>query len=204
VSVTKADILGINSNSLYYLFHYEKGMIMAFINILVAVNAAELAERLGDGSMQPGSVSGPTNLGAWGGSDVFVSMITQNSYIASNQGGSELDVKANSGDTVRWTASTFDGDTDYTAFLYNGSFNPSASITTLSYFNMQTSVYLPSGSDPVNGTLQLFHNNAYATQGTVIEAGQKIQYTLSFKLVNNSTGAVIGYFVWDPFISIAN
>jgi hypothetical protein len=47
-------------------------MIMALINILVAVNAAELAERLGDGSMQPGSVSNPTNLGAWGGSDVFV------------------------------------------------------------------------------------------------------------------------------------
>lgn len=45
---------------------------MALINILVAVNAAELAERLGDGSMQPGSVSNPTNLGAWGGSDVFV------------------------------------------------------------------------------------------------------------------------------------
>jgi len=179
-------------------------MIMALINILVAVNAAELAERLGDGSMQPGSVSSPTNLGAWGGSDVFVSMITQNSYIASNQGGSELDVKANSGDTVRWTVSTFDGDTDYTAFLFSGSFNPSASITALSYFNMHTSVYLPSGSDPVNGTIQLFHNNAYATQGTVIEPGQKIQYTLSFKLVNNSTGAIIGYFTWDPFISISN
>jgi hypothetical protein len=25
---------------------------------------------------------------------------------------------------------------------------------------MHTSVYLPSGSDPVNGTIQLFHNNA--------------------------------------------
>ncbi len=69
------------------------------------------------------------------------------------RGGSELDIKANSGDTVRWTVSTFDGDTDYTAFLYNGSFNPSASITALSYFNMHTSVYLPSGSDPVNGTI---------------------------------------------------
>ncbi len=177
---------------------------MALINILVAVNAAELAERLADGSMKPGSVGSPTNLGAWGSSDVFVSMIAQNSYVSSDQGGSELDIKASSGDTVRWTVSTFDGDTDYTAFLYNGNFNPAASITPLSYFNMHTSVYLPSGTDPVNGTLQLFHNNAYATQGTVIEPGQKIQYTLSFKLVNNSTGAVIGYVSWDPFISIAN
>ncbi len=57
---------------LSYLFHYEKGMIMALINILVAVNASELASRLADGSMKPGSVSSPTNLGAWGGSDVFV------------------------------------------------------------------------------------------------------------------------------------
>ena len=75
---------------------------MALINILVAVNASELASRLADGSMKPGSVSSPTNLGAWGGSDVFVSMIAQNSYVASDQGGSELDIKANSGDTVRW------------------------------------------------------------------------------------------------------
>lgn len=177
---------------------------MALINILVAVNASELAGRLADGSMKPGSVGAPTNLGAWSGSDVFVSMITQNSYVSSNQGGSELDVKANSGDSIRWTVSTFDGDTDYTAFLYNGSFNIPTGITALTYFNMHTSVYLPSGSDPVNGTPTLFHNNAYATQGTVIEGGQKLQYTLSFKLVNNSTGAVIGYFSWDPFISISN
>jgi nematocidal protein AidA len=179
-------------------------MIMALINILVAVNASELAERLNDGSMQPGSVTNPTNLGAWTGSDVFISMITQNSYLASNQGGSELDVKANSGDSVRWNVSTFDGDSDYTAYLYNGNFTPSASITALSYFNMHTSVYLPSGSDPVNSAPALFHNNVYATQGTVIEAGQRIQYTLCFKLVNNSTGAVIGCFTWDPFISISN
>lgn len=59
---------------------------MALINILVAVNASELASRLADGSMKPGSVSSPTNLGAWGGSDVFVSMIAQNSYVASDQG----------------------------------------------------------------------------------------------------------------------
>lgn len=39
---------------------------MALINILVAVNASELASRLADGSMKPGSVSSPTNLGAWG------------------------------------------------------------------------------------------------------------------------------------------
>ena len=74
-----------NSNSVNYLFHYEKGMIMALINILVAVNATELAERLNDGSMQPGSVTNPTNLGAWTGSDVFISMITQNSSLASNR-----------------------------------------------------------------------------------------------------------------------
>ncbi len=176
---------------------------MALIDILVAVNGENLAARLADGSLQPGSENGPTNLGAWGGSDRFISMITQDSFVANDQGKSELNVKAVSGDSLRWSMQTFDGNTRYTAYLYKGNFNPSVSITEPTYFNMHTSLYLPATSDPASAQPQLYHNNNYLAQGTVIEPQNQIQYTLSFKLVDNSTGNVIGYFTWDPFISVA-
>ncbi|PXF32147.1 hypothetical protein WH50_05985 [Pokkaliibacter plantistimulans] len=172
------------------------------IDILIAVDGEYLAQQLKDGSLKPGSQSSPTNLGAWQSSDLYIAMITQNSFLANDQGGSELDVKANSGDTIRWTMTTFDNNADYTAFLYAGNFNPAQSITPLTYFNMHTSLYLPSGSDPT-GPVQLYHNYTYVAQGTVIEPQNKIQYTLSFQLVNNANGQVIGYFNWDPFISVS-
>ncbi|MCW8878642.1 MAG: inclusion body family protein [Kangiellaceae bacterium] len=176
---------------------------MALIDILISVNGEQLAAQIRDGSIKPGTVDSPTNLGSYSSSDVFISMVTQDNYISNEQGQSELTVKANSGDTVRWTMTTFDENTDNTAFLYADKFNPATGITSLSYFNMHTSLYLPSSSDPKSGNIELYHNNTYVAQGTVIEPGQTIQYTLSFKLVDNSTGDVIGYFTWDPFIKVA-
>ena len=170
------------------------------INILVAVNGVKLAEMIADGSLKPGTASNPTSLGAWQQSDVFISMIAQNSVATNNQGHSELTIKAESGDTIRWTMTTFDSNEDHTAFLYNGQFNP-ANITPLSYFKMHTSIWLPQGSDP-KGTLTLLHQYVYAAQGTITEAGATIQYTLSFRLIDNNTGNNLGYFSWDPFISV--
>lgn len=175
---------------------------MSLINIIVAVDGAKLAQQVSDGSIQPGSVSAPTSLGAWSQSDVYIAMITQNSFASNNQGQSELTVKANSGDTLRWTMTSFDGNTDYTAFIYNGVFNPANNITPLTYFNMVASQYLPSGSNPTGG-LTNYHDNVYVAQGTVVQPGTQIQYYLSFQLVNNSNGSVIGYFMWDPFISVS-
>ena len=176
---------------------------MALIDILVTVNGQQLAQQVSDGSLKPGSVNSPTALGSYSSSDVYISMVAQNNYVSNDQGKSELSITANSGDSVRWTMTTFDENTDYTAFLYADHFNPSTGITSLSYFNMQSSLYLPSGTDPASGNVQLYHNNTYVAQGTIIESNQSIQYTLSFKLINNSNGQVIGYFTWDPFIKVS-
>ncbi|WP_444997467.1 AidA/PixA family protein [Aliikangiella sp. IMCC44359] len=175
---------------------------MALIDILVTVNGEQLAAQIRDGSLKPGSIDSPTNLGSWQSSDVYISMTAQNNFVDNDEGKSELSVKANSGDAVRWTMTTFDENTDNTAFLYDGHFNPSTGITNLTYFNMHTSSYLPSGSNP-RGGVQLFHNNTYVAQGNIIESNQTIQYTLSFQLVDNTTGKVLGYFTWDPFIKVS-
>ena len=175
---------------------------MAIINIIVAVDGVQLAQQVQDGKLSPGSPNAPTFLGSWTQSDVYISMIAQHSAVSNDQGESELNVKANSGDVLRWTMTTFDGNTDYTAYICNGSFNPSTNITPLFYMNMVASQYLPNGSNPL-GTLQNYHDNVYAAQATVLQPGNQIQYTMSFALVNNSTGQVVGYFSWDPFITVA-
>lgn len=176
---------------------------MSLINILVTVDGAALASQVADGSISAGSQGSPTGLGAWQSSDVYIAMISQHSFTVNDGGGSELSIQANAGDSIRWTMQTFDGNTDYTAYLYNGNFNPSGNITPLNYFNMKTSEYLPPGTDPTAAPA-LEHNFTYAVMGTVIQPGGQTQYTLSFVLVNNNNGQIIGYFTWDPFINVSN
>jgi hypothetical protein len=118
-------------------------------------------------------------------------------------GGSELTVTANSGDTLRWSMQTFDSNSDFTAYLYAGTFNPSANISALVYLPVTTSSYLPTSSDPLAAPA-LVHNSVYFAQGTVLTPGTQIQYTLSFTLVNNSNGTIVGYFSWDPFINVSS
>ena len=173
---------------------------MGLINILVAVDGSQLAQQVADGSIQAGSQGSPTSLGAWSQSDVYIAMISQHSNVVNDGGQSELTISANSGDTIQWAMTTFGNNTDYTAFLYAGTFNPSSAIVPagLLYLNTQVAEHLPNNS----GTLQQYNNNVYIAQGTVVQVGVSIQYTLSFELVNNANGNVVGYFTWDPFINV--
>ena len=175
---------------------------MAMIYVLVAVNGTQLAQRVADGSINPGTQSSPTSLGSYQSSDVYISMTAQNNVIVNDGGGSELTVAANSGDTLRWSMQTFDSNSDYTAYLYAGTFNPSTNISPLVYLPVTTSSYLPTSSNPL-APPSLVHNSVYFAQGTVLQPGKQIQYALSFTLVNNANGKVVGYFSWDPFISVS-
>lgn len=175
---------------------------MAMIYVLVAVNGTQLAQQVADGSIKPGTQSSPTNLGSYQSSDVYISMTAQNSVVVNDGGGSELAVAANAGDTLRWSMQTFDSNSDYTAYLYAGTFNPSTNISSLIYLPVTTSSYLPTSTNPLAAP-SLVHNSVYFAQGTVLTPGTTIQYTLSFTLVNNSNGAIVGYFSWDPFINVS-
>lgn len=172
------------------------------INILVAVNGTQLAQQVADGSINAGTQSSPTSLGSYHNSDVYISMTAQNSVVVNDGGQSELTVAANSGDTLRWSMQTFDGNSDYTAYLYAGRFNPPANISSLIYLPVTTSSYLPTSSNPLAAP-SLVHNSAYFAQGTVLKPGATIQYFMEFTLVNNSNGVIVGYFSWDPFINVS-
>ncbi|WP_076411947.1 AidA/PixA family protein [Shewanella sp. UCD-KL12] len=176
---------------------------MSLINVQVSVNADQLSTQVRDGSIPAGNVNQPTNLGSYSSSDVFISMVAQDNVVANDQGKSELRINAVAGDAIRWSMTTLDDNARNTAFLYDGHFNPSTCITPLTYFNMHTKLYLPAGAEPKNGVIVEYDSYDYVAQGSIIEPGQTIQYTLSFKLIDNSNGQVIGYFTWDPFINVA-
>lgn len=176
---------------------------MATINVLIAVDGATLAEQVADGKLPAGSSGSPTNLGSYASSNVYIAMVAPNSTVSNGtQGQSELQISANGGDTVEWAITTFDNNFDQTVYLYNGTFNPAGSINTpLSYACGQAYAYLATGNPPAAQPTK-FVNQVSTVSGTIQKIGIQIQYTLSFVLVNNANGQIIGYFSWDPFINV--
>lgn len=176
------------------------------INILVAVDAATLAQQVSDGSLSAGTLNSPTMLGAYSSSDVYISMVsTYNSVDNDTNGQSELQVKANSGDSIRWYMQSFDCNTDYTAYIVSGVFNTTSGNAVISDFHlrsMQAGCYFPSTSDP-SSPLQEYHNQVYLAEADVDASGGTVQYYMTFSVVNNSTGQTVGYFKWDPFINVS-
>lgn len=179
--------------------------IMSTINIQIAVDATAIVENK---SLGQGSQGSPTSLGSWTQSDVYISMTTQSGNVNNNEGQSELEINANSGDTIEWTINTFDNNADYTVYLYNGTFNSqtqgvpaSEVITSLNYLSVQVNNYLPPSGSPTSAPT-LFQNQVNFAQATLLKPGAVLQYTLSFILVNNTTGSIYGYYSWDPFINV--
>lgn len=172
---------------------------MGQINVIVAVDGSKLAQQVAGGSISAGYENAPTSLGSWGSSDVYVSMIAQHSVATNDQGQSELTIAANSGDEVIWSMTTFGNSADHTAFIYGGTFNPDDAISSLILSNVEVENYLPDNS----GTLTAYTNHLYTATAIIEKVGVTIQYTLRFQLVDNSSGSVVGYFTWDPFIKVS-
>jgi nematocidal protein AidA len=176
---------------------------MATINVLIAVDAATLAQQVKDGSIKPGSQSNPTFLGSYAASDVYISMITQSGNVDNtSQGQSELQIKCNSGDTVQWAITSFTNNFNHSVFLYAGVFSPADAMNAMSYNSSQVKNYLPAAGGTTIGPLTKYINQVVTAQANVARVGLSIQYYLSFQLIDNSKGTVIGYFAWDPFINV--
>jgi hypothetical protein len=176
---------------------------MTTINVLVSVDGGKLAQQVTDKVIAPGTATSPTSLGSYAQSNVFIAMVAPNASVANNsQGQSELQINAKARDEVEWAITTFDVNGDYTVYLYNGSFNPAAAIGPLGYVSAEGYAYLGTGS-PASTKPSKFTNQTNTVSATIEQVNVSIQYTLSFVLVDNSNGNVVGYFYWDPFIKVS-
>ncbi|WP_299675765.1 AidA/PixA family protein [uncultured Tenacibaculum sp.] len=177
---------------------------MATIDILCVIDTNGLMKK----GLKPGTLDNPTGLGGWSDSDSFVFMICDGQYACNNQGKSELSIKANIGDTLRWTI------TDPSTGLISGQQNKSFSCILYKFKSAGINKQI---TDPVlKSTPALTYYNSLNSATTpsagaymcsswtssVLSLGSNIQYDWSFQVIDNFSGDVVGYYTWDPFINV--
>jgi nematocidal protein AidA len=171
---------------------------MATINVLIAVDAATLAQQVKDGSIKPGSERVPTSLSSYVSSNVYLVMITQGDILDNfTLGQRELQMKCNESDNVQWTITSFANNFDHSVFLYKVRLRHS--VAKVSYNSSQANNYLPA---PGGGST-IGEVTEYKNQVATVQTGVASQYSLLFQLVDNANGNILGYFEWDTSINIS-
>ena len=175
---------------------------MAIIDILCVIDT-NLLRRL---KISSGTLEHPTNLGANHHSDAFIFMICDGQFAVNHQGGSELTIKANVGDTIRWTITdpstglaASENAQSFSCILYNfqskskNISKPSLkSAAAISYYNSQTSPTTPEPTEYM----------CSSWTSSILAVGN-IQYDWAFQVIDNYSGEVVGYYTWDPYINVA-
>lgn len=170
------------------------------IDILCVVDAATLAAKVANGQLPAGSLNAPTSLGSYSQSDVYVFMITENCYVVNEQAQSELTIQCDVGDNIRWTITNPGAGVEYSSILYN--FQSAAIGTYVTQpicLPLAVNLYINNPSNPTSATPIAYTSSAWQT--TALQACNSVQYSWSFQVLNQQ-GIVIGYFQWDPFITI--
>lgn len=177
---------------------------MSNIDIVTVVDASTLISLVNDGTLQPGTLEAPTNLGSYAGSDRFIFMIADGSYVVNDsQTHSELTVSANVGDNIRWTITNPSADFTMDCLLYG--FKSAAIGTAISNPACQTSPVISYYNSLTGPTVPAAAAYMYSVWvASVLSNTQPVvQYTWNFQVLDASTGVPLGYFTWDPFIQIA-
>ncbi len=171
------------------------------IDVLCITDAATLAANVASGAISPGSAKNPTRLVSFAKTDVFVSMLTQGSYITNDRDRSELTITCDVGDNIRWTIANLGEGVNYSCMLYH--FSSPAIGTSVSppiCLPLSVNLYI-NDANPNTSTPTPIAYTSSAWQTTALAASSRVQYSWAFQLINQS-GKVLGYFKWDPFIII--
>jgi len=174
---------------------------MKIINMLIAVDGAALTQQVADGSLSPGSPDAPTRLGDYSDSGVYIIMMASSGPIIDNtRKQPELRLGISGTDTTRWAINTLDNNHDQTAYLYRGPFDIDV-FSTLLYSCKKKKTYLATGNPPVSKPTK-FSNQVSTVTGFMELPTEVMDNIVYFTLVNNKNGQTIGYFMWEPLISL--
>lgn len=143
------------------------------------------------------------------GLNKFVYMIVNDANAISGQGGAELNISAVIGDNVRWRSTSLDGNFEYSVVFYNFTSNKG----TLLSAPLLLGGIIDGAPDTIQETLPVEGPMPWGTavaptpyfyyQSTVEKQG-KVTYQWWFQVNRTSDGSLIGYGMWDPFITIGN
>lgn len=164
----------------------------SILDVLIAIDAKAIMDTIAVPSLDPKK---PT----WIGNTALICMVTQQGKSISGNTGAEMNLSATVGDVIRWRETTQALNYENQVLLYEyESDNPILSPPTP--LLGQVDIPLPNPADPLNPNTQTV--NSYFWQATVLKAGH-VTYNFCF-MITDRNGKALGYFYWDPFITIVN
>ncbi|ATB43162.1 hypothetical protein CYFUS_008642 [Cystobacter fuscus] len=167
------------------------------IDVLVVVDAESIMEQFqGNLSTNPAK---PTYIGT---NSNLVYMFVKGDEVVSGQATSNLNVAVKTNNLIRWRAASLTMNTEYSVILNSCLITQGQSLISPPQ-PINPSVYVPvptvSGGTVTGETRQTFTDFYFQAVG--LNTGQ-VTYTFSFAITNND-GNVLGYFKWDPNLSIS-
>ncbi|WP_456442558.1 inclusion body family protein [Psychroserpens sp.] len=163
------------------------------IDVLIAIDAETILQTYGTNNTPNAPVQvTATNL---------IYMITKQKDALSGNAGNELQIAAQTMDVIRWRETSLSMDAAYTGILYE--FEATAGGDLISPpipLVAEVQVPLPDPSNPTVPKTQKIES--YFWNSTVLKPGD-VTYHFKF-IVCDRTGAIQGYFWWDPFIHITD
>ena len=130
----------------------------------------------------------------------YIHMVVKEADAISGQGGGELNISARVEDSIRWRETTLSLNAEYSSFLYKFSTNDEGLISTPFPIEATRTVPRPDPEDPLNPQTQEIHDYHWSCE--VTRVGQ-VTYQFSFMILDRN-GEKLGYYRWDPFITISN
>jgi|GEM_PF-4858256 len=149
-----------------------------------------------------GTIGNEANLGSWNTSDQFVFMIASGDFLASDQGKSELNIGAHSGDIVQWTVTDPTSGQEYSPVLYGFTTGNAAALTPPQMISETLNVFQPQNVQQPTGPFTSTSYPDYVWQSTLVKPGVQIQYSWKFVIIDNN-GTNLGAYTWDPFITVS-
>ena len=139
----------------------------------------------------------------------FSYMVTQSDYVNSGQATGDLSIKANVNDTIRWRMLSMSGNTDQTAVIYNIVQFSGSTVTSSPPTAIESEPYAPwptlvgtSNTNPP--TFTKVEAQDYFLQVNVTSHGTE-NYKVYFYVTKedvNGNPVLVGYYGWDPTITV--
>ena len=144
----------------------------------------------------------PTNPTFISDADKVIFMLAKKGDTLSGHGGANLDFRAHPSDIIRWRETTLERNTGRNIQLYEyQAFSTEELITAPTIQPVSVTIPIPNPKDPLHPNK--FQKVAdYLWQSTVLDVG-RVAYTFKFAILKRD-GSPLGYFKWDPSITITN
>jgi hypothetical protein len=161
------------------------------INVLIAFDTETIVKTYTNPSQDPNK---PTQV-----STSLIYMIVRQGDAISGQAGGNLNIKAQVDDVVRWRETSLSLSADSNAILYkyirgSGEGKISEAVPRIS----NPTVPLPNPDDPLHPNTQTINSHYWTSD--VLRQGT-VGYTFQFMILDRNE-SIVGYYYWDPSITI--